>query len=92
MNIPTLDGPNWGKFSIHLQASACILDCYDVLRGEILTMNPLTYDLLVKPTQPGAQASTADLRVYNTAKAVWNKKNAQALGLMQATVSPVISL
>ena len=40
--------------------------------------------------QPGVQASTADLALYNAAKAVWNKKNAQALGLMQATVSPVI--
>ena len=31
-----------------------------------------------------------DLAAYNTAKTIWNKKNAQALGLMQATVSPVI--
>ena len=31
MNIPILDGPNWGQFSIHLQAAACILDCWDIL-------------------------------------------------------------
>ena len=31
MNIPTLDGPNWGQFSIHLQAATHILDCWDTL-------------------------------------------------------------
>ena len=91
LNIPTLDGPNWGQFDIHLQAAARILDCYNVLRGEILTPTPNhTYDLLAKPTHPGAQAPAADLATYNAAKAVWNKRNAQALGLIQATVSPVI--
>ena len=35
------------------------------------------------------QASAADLVTYNAAKAILNK-NAQALGLMQVTVSPVI--
>ena len=91
LNIPKLDGPNWGQFVIHLQAAARILDCYNVLRGEILTPPPNpTYDLLAKPTHPGVQASTTDLMTYNAVKAVWNKKNAQALSLMQATVLPVI--
>ena len=91
MNIPTLDGPNWGQFFIHLQAAACILDVWEVIQGEILTLAPnLTYDLLTKPTIPGVQVSAADLATYNAVKAVWNKKNAQALGLMQATISPVI--
>ena len=90
MNIPTFDSPNWGQFFIHLQAAAHILDCWDVLWGEVLGTNPLTYNLLAKPTHPGAQASMMDIAAYNTAKTVWNKKNAQALGLMQATVSPVI--
>ena len=72
MNIPTLDGPNWGEFSIHLQATACILDCWDVIWG-VLGMNPQTYDLLIKPTHPGAQASTMDIAAYNAAKTVWNK-------------------
>ena len=91
MNIPTLDGPNWGQFSIHLQAAVCILDVWEVIQGEILTLAPnLTYDLLIKPTAPCLQASAADLATYNAVKAVWNKKNAQALGLMQATISPVI--
>ena len=39
-NIPTLDGPNWGQYIIQLQAAAHILDCYNVLRGEILTPPP----------------------------------------------------
>ena len=91
LNIPTLDGPNWGQFVIHLQAAAHILDCYNVLRGEILTPPPNpTYDLLTKPAHSGAQASATDLTTYNAMMAVWNKKNALALGLMQATVSPVI--
>ena len=34
--------------------------------------------------------TTTDLAIYNAAKSIWNKKNAQALGLMQTTVSPVI--
>ena len=91
LNIPTLDGPNWGQYDILLQAAACILDCYDVLRGKILTPPPNpTYDLLTIPINPGAQASTTDLATYNAMKAIWNKKNAQVLGLMQATASPVI--
>ena len=91
LNIPTLDGPNWGQYVIHLQATAHILDCDDVIRGEILTQppNPM-YDLLSKPMQPPTQASTADVAIYTTAKGFWNKKNAQGLGLMQASVLPVI--
>ena len=80
MNIPTLDGPNWGQCSIHLQAAAHILDCWDTIQGDILEMNPKTYNLLVKPTYLGAQATTTDLAAYNTAITVWNKRNAQALG------------
>ena len=90
-NIPTLDGPNWGQYVTALQAAAHIFDYYNVIRGEVLTTPPNpTYDLLSKPVSPGAQASTTDLEIYNAMKAVCNKKNAQALGLMQATVSPVI--
>ena len=64
MNIPTLDGLNWGQFSIHLQATACILDCWDTTRGDILGMNPKNYDLLTKPTPLGAQATTMDIAAY----------------------------
>ena len=90
ISIPTLDVPNWGLFFIHLQATAHILDCWDVIKGEALGTTPQTYDLLETPIHSGAQASQADLTAYNTAKTIWNKKNAQALGLMQATISPVI--
>ena len=51
--------------------------------------NP-TYDLLVKPTVPLQGASAADLATYQTANVIWNKKNGQALGLIQSTVSDVI--
>ena len=51
--------------------------------------NP-TYDLLSKPTQPPQGAAVADTAAYIAAKAVWIKKNGQALGIMQATVAPVI--
>ena len=40
LNIPTLDGPNWGQYVISLQAAAQIINCYDVLREEILTPLP----------------------------------------------------
>ena len=72
----------WGQFSIHLQATACILDCWDMIRGEALGTMPQTYDLLVKPTHLGAQASVVDLTAYNAAKTIWDRNNAQALGLM----------
>ena len=91
LNIPTLDGPNWGQYVTALQAPFRIFNCYNVVKGEILTPAPNpTYDLLVKPTVPPAQASATDLATSNATKAVWNKQNGRALGLMQATVSPVV--
>ena len=48
------------------------------------------YDLLVKPMVPPTQASATNLAAYQTVKVVWNKKNGQALGLMQSTVLSVI--
>ena len=85
-----LDGPNWGQYIITLQALARILDIWDAMRGEILTRNPTTYDLLVKPTPIPATAMTSEVAVYTTAKTAGRKKNAQGLGLIQATVSLVI--
>ena len=49
----------------------------------------LTYDLLVKPTVSPQGASATDLATYQTTKAVWNKKNGQALGLMQSTADVI---
>ena len=59
INIPTLEGPNWGEYAPKIQAAFQIFDCWDVVRGEILTPNP-TYNLLAKPTAPPANASAAD--------------------------------
>ena len=39
---------------------------------------------------PPQCTSAADFAAYQTAKVVWNKKNGQALSLMQTTVSSVI--
>ena len=91
MNIPTLKGPNWGEYAPKLQATFCIFDCWGIVKGEILTPPPnLTYDLLAKPSVPPPNASPADHATYQAAKALWNKKNGQALGLMQTTVSAII--
>ena len=88
--IPTPDGPNWGQWLGHIQSTMRILDIWDAMRGEILTTNPITRDLLVKPSQLAANASVANIATYTTAKAVWSKKNAQGLGLIQETISNVI--
>ena len=62
-----------------------------VIQREILTAAPnLGYDLLTKPMVLPAQATATDLATYNATQAVWNKKNTQVLGLMQATVSSVV--
>ena len=60
------------------------------MRGEVLTINPTTYDLLVKPTPIAATATATKIAAYTMAKVAWSKKNTQGLGLMKATVSPVI--
>ena len=89
-HIPTLDGPHWGQFIIALQATARILDIQDAMRGDVLTRNPTTYDLLVKLTAVPATATAAEIMAYQAAKTIWSKKNAQGLGLIQASVLPVI--
>ena len=89
--IPTLDGPNWGQWLDHIQSIARILDIWDAIRGEILMPAPnLTRDILAKPSQPAANTTAAEIATYTTTKAVWSKKSAQGLGLIQATVLNVI--
>ena len=88
--IPTLDGPNFGLWLDHIQSTTQILNVWDMMRGDIVLTNPLTRDLLTKPSPPSANATAAEQTTYTTAKAVWSKKNAQGLGLIQATVSNVI--
>ena len=88
--IPTLDGPNWGLWFIHIQSTSMILDIWDVMRGEVLRTMPQTYNLLAKPTPVTANATAAEVTADTSTKAIWSKKNVQGLGLIQATVSGVI--
>ena len=91
LNIPTLDGPNWGTYSTHLQASAQILGFWELIKGEAVPgSNPVTYDLLQKPTTSASGTSHPDLKDYTVAKVEWNKQNVDVLGLLQATTLPVI--
>ena len=80
MNIPTLDGPNWGtsSYSIHLQAAAQILDCWDVIKGETLGTIPHTYNLLPIPTT-GAQGLHPNTAQYAAAKTTWTRKTHKPL-------------
>ena len=89
MNIPTLDGPNWGTYSIHLQAAAWILGFWGIIKGEALGTTPQTYDHLPKPTTSQG-GSHPNAKEYAVTKADWNKRNRAALGLIQATFLPVI--
>ena len=92
--IPTLNGLNWGLWLDHIQLTTRILDIWDMMRGGIIATNlptiPPMWDLLKKPTPVGMQATTTEITAYTAAKAIWSKKNAQGLGLIQATVSNMI--
>ena len=89
MNIPTLDGPNWGTYSIHLQAAAWILGFWEIIKREVPGTTPQIYDHLPKPTT-GQGGSHPNVKEFTVTKAEWNKRNGGALGLMQATIMPVI--
>ena len=86
LNILTSTGPNWRSYIIQIQAAARILDCWDVIKWEALGTNPQTWDLLPFPTST-TQIVEAELA---TAKIAWNKKNFQALGSTQGTMSPAL--
>ena len=61
------------------------------MRGNILTTSPnVTQDLLAKPQPPAATASATELATYQAAKILWDQKNSQGLGLIQATITNVI--
>ena len=90
LNIPTLDSPNWGAYSLHLQAATWILGFWEIIKGEALGTTPQTYDCLPKPTTGSMTFSHPDTKEYTVAKADWSKRNRGALGLIQATVLPVI--
>ena len=89
LNVPTLDGPNWGSYAVHVQVAAWILDCWDVIKGETMGMNPQTYDLLPFLT-PGTTGIHPVAAEYTAARTTWNKKKTQALGLIQGTMSLVL--
>ena len=90
-HIPTLIGPNWGPWYERIQSTARIINIWDAMRGNILTTTPMvTWDLLSKPTPPTGTPTAAELATYNAAKMLWDQKNSQGLGLIQATITNVI--
>ena len=61
------------------------------MRGNIISTTPTTTrDLLVKPTPLTGTYTTTKLATYNAAKILWDQKNSQGLGLIQATITNVI--
>lgn len=50
LNINTLDGPEWLRWVVHIQAMAGILDCWDVIKGEADGASLPDFLLLVKPS------------------------------------------
>ena len=90
-HIPTLIGPNWGPWYERIQSTARIINIWDAMRGNILTTTPTTTrDLLVKPTPLTSTYTATELATYNAAKILWDQKNSQGLGLIQATITNVI--
>ena len=76
LNIDTLDGSNWGTWSAQVQSAARILNCWDVIKGEVVVpvTTPPTYSLL---TRPRAQTQT-NAALLAEELASWNKKNSTA--------------
>ena len=61
------------------------------MRGNILTTTlTTTWDLLPKPTPLTGTPTAAKLAAYNMAKTLWDQKNSQGLGLIQATIMNII--
>ena len=89
--IPTRDGPNFGLWLDHIQSTTQILDIWDVMRGNIIAgSNPPARDLLTKLSPLTGTPTAEQIATYTQNKATWSKKNAQGLGIIQATVSNVI--
>ena len=88
LNIDILDGSNWGTWSAQVQSAARILNCWDVIKGEVVVpvTTPPTYQLLTRPT--AATQTNATLLVAELA--TWTKKNSTALGVIQGKTSPAI--
>ena len=88
LNIDTLDGSNWGTWSVQVQSAARILNCWDVIKGEVVVpvTTPPMYSLLTRPT---AQTQT-NAALLAEELASWNKKNSTALGVIQGKTSSAI--
>ena len=88
LNIDTLNGSNWGTWAAQVQSAARILNCWDVIKGEVVVLltTPPTYQLLIRPTaatQPDATLLAAEL-------VAWTKKNSTVLGVLQGKMSSAI--
>ena len=88
LNIDILNGSNWGTWSAQVQSAARILNCWDVIKGEVVVpvTTPPMYQLLTQPT--AATQTNATLLVEELA--AWTKKNSTALGVIQGKTSPAI--
>ena len=86
LNIPTLTGPNWGSYELHIQLSSHILDIWDAICANRKNTTPVTYDILLKLT---AQTHTNDDK-REAATTVWLKKNLMAISLLQGMISPAL--
>ena len=60
------------------------------MRGNVISTNPTVRDLLMKPTPLTGTYTATELATYNAAKTLWDQKNSQGLGLIQATITNVI--
>ena len=90
-HIPQLIGPNWGPWYERIQSTARIINIWDAMRGNVLTQTPtITWDSLAKPTLLPGTPTPTELAAYTTAKNLWDQKNSQGLGLIQATIMNVI--
>ena len=88
LNINTLDGSNWGTWSAQVQSATRILNCWDVIKEEVVVpvTSPPMYQLLARPT--AVTQTNAALLVEELA--TWTKKNSTALGVIQGKTSPAI--
>ena len=86
LNIPTLTGPNWGSYKLHIQLSSQILDIWDAICSNKLNTTPVTYETLLKSTS----TTFPDTDKWDTATLIWSKKNSMVIGLLQGTVSPAL--
>ena len=88
LNIDTLNGSNWGTWAARVQSAARILNCWDVIKREVVVLltTPPTYQLLTQPTA----TTQPDAALLATELAAWMKKNSTALGVIQGKMSSAI--